>query len=56
MGDRRDIRRLCFKKIQIKGGNRIYIPEFICGFIAGIIIEVILIIVYALYENWKNKH
>lgn len=33
-----------------------YIPEFICGFVACILLEVAGVIVYAIYDNWKKKH
>lgn len=33
-----------------------YIPEFICGFVACILMEIILIIVYVIYDNWKKKN
>lgn len=32
-----------------------YIPEFVCGIGAAILAEVALLIVYAVYDNWKKK-
>lgn len=32
-----------------------YIPEFACGVGAAILAEVALLIVYAVYVNWKKK-
>jgi hypothetical protein len=42
--------------IKTKGGNRVYISEFTCGFVACILLEVAGVIVYAIYDNWKKKH
>ena len=32
-----------------------YISEFICGVIATIVVEIALIIVYAIYDNFRKK-
>lgn len=31
-----------------------YIPPFVCGIIATILVEVILLIIYGIYINWKD--
>lgn len=32
-----------------------YIPEFACGVAATIVVELILIIAYGMYESWQDK-
>lgn len=32
-----------------------YIPQFLCGFIAGILVATVLIIAWALYVGRKDK-
>lgn len=32
-----------------------YISEFVCGVIATIVVEIALIIVYAIYDNFRKK-
>lgn len=32
-----------------------YIPEFVCGIGATILVEIVLLIVYAIYDSGKKK-
>lgn len=32
-----------------------YIPEFVCGIGATILTEIVLLVIYAIYENCKKK-
>lgn len=32
-----------------------YIPEFVCGIVATILAEIVLLIIYAIYDGRKKK-
>jgi hypothetical protein len=39
---------------RMKGSGKLYIPEFVCGIIATIAVEILAIIIFGIYHS-KNK-
>lgn len=43
-------------KIDREGGiNKMYIPQFVVGFITCILVEFVVLCIYCIYDSWKKK-